>query len=709
MKRILPILLLTLASAVSAQTTGQNSIEKKASTGSTKESFTLSPSQIIGRTAAGTLGGITLGSGLTLTGSTLSASGAAWADITGKPTTLNGYGITDAITTAAAASTYAPIASPTFTGTISGASLSLSGGISVTGNVSTGAGNFETTVGNISTGSGIISGNGSSITAINASNISSGTLNSSRLATSGVTAGSYTNSSITVDTAGRVTSASSGAAAANTIYTLPTTITWTGGGCYALNKMVTSYTGAAITLIRASDSDTEDFGFLADGRFNLPAYLTWVSGTTAKVTVWYDQSGNGFNATQTTEANRPEFRINVQGQPVVYFRDADFTPQLFLTLPVGITNNLINLTQITVARCVDELQAYVSAPVWPSFGIGTAFSAFGANDGVVEITSASTTQGFYDRSLNGQPIVYLSLYPTTSRLEAVGIYNTGTGGNSSDQRYITTSYRSPRTITGAIQIWKNAGVAQMPVGGRLGCRGDLGAQSQAEAVCMLVARGGSISQTEEMMMSIKQSFGLRPRPKRILWWCGDSLAASYEGGYDYKGRSPGVLCDAMQDDYIVFTFAKAGKRWDQLDSDAASSTNGIDPWLSAAETKMAKAADIFVLLGANDLNATANGGSAVNLATLQSRCNTFIGARKASGAGRVFVGTIPAAGAYITTDATRTDFNAWLLAGSSSADGVVDLAALNWVGKMQGDGVHWTQDGNAMAARAVADFLMGQN
>jgi len=46
-------------------------------------------------------------------------SAVAWAAITGTPTTLAGYGIADGITAATAASTYAPIASPTFTGTAS--------------------------------------------------------------------------------------------------------------------------------------------------------------------------------------------------------------------------------------------------------------------------------------------------------------------------------------------------------------------------------------------------------------------------------------------------------------------------------------------------------------------------------------------------------------------------------------------------------------
>ena len=47
----------------------------------------------------------------------LTVSGISWANVTSTPTTLSGYGITDALSTSAAAATYAPKASPTFTGT----------------------------------------------------------------------------------------------------------------------------------------------------------------------------------------------------------------------------------------------------------------------------------------------------------------------------------------------------------------------------------------------------------------------------------------------------------------------------------------------------------------------------------------------------------------------------------------------------------------
>ena len=48
----------------------------------------------------------------------VSATGVPWSEITATPTTLAGYGITNGLSTTAAAATYAPIASPTFTGTV---------------------------------------------------------------------------------------------------------------------------------------------------------------------------------------------------------------------------------------------------------------------------------------------------------------------------------------------------------------------------------------------------------------------------------------------------------------------------------------------------------------------------------------------------------------------------------------------------------------
>lgn len=61
-----------------SQSSGQSVIDKKNSgTGFTREAFTLGNSQIIGRTSSGTLSGLTLGTGFTLTGTTLTAAGGS--------------------------------------------------------------------------------------------------------------------------------------------------------------------------------------------------------------------------------------------------------------------------------------------------------------------------------------------------------------------------------------------------------------------------------------------------------------------------------------------------------------------------------------------------------------------------------------------------------------------------------------------------------
>lgn len=68
------------------------------------------PPAVFGTAPDGSLKSFSLGAGLTLTGSTITAAGAgSWADLTGKPTTLAGFGITDGITAATAASTYEPL------------------------------------------------------------------------------------------------------------------------------------------------------------------------------------------------------------------------------------------------------------------------------------------------------------------------------------------------------------------------------------------------------------------------------------------------------------------------------------------------------------------------------------------------------------------------------------------------------------------------
>lgn len=74
---------------------------------------------------------------------------------------------------------------------------------------------------------------------------------------------------------------------------------------YSLRKLRAAYTGSAIRVRRASDNAEQDIGFVTNV-LDTATLTTFCSGTNGFVKTWYDQSGNGRDATQTTAANQPQ-------------------------------------------------------------------------------------------------------------------------------------------------------------------------------------------------------------------------------------------------------------------------------------------------------------------------------------------------------------------------------------------------------------------
>jgi len=92
---------------------------------------------------------------------------------------------------------------------------------------------------------------------------------------------------------------------------------------YSLRKLRSAYTGYAIKVRRASDNTEQDIGF-SNNELDTTSLASFCSGTDGFVTTWYDQSGNGYNATQTTAANQPQIVssgsvINVNSKPAISF------------------------------------------------------------------------------------------------------------------------------------------------------------------------------------------------------------------------------------------------------------------------------------------------------------------------------------------------------------------------------------------------------
>lgn len=78
---------------------------------------------------------------------------------------------------------------------------------------------------------------------------------------------------------------------------------------YSLRKLRTAYTGNCIRVRRSSDNTETNIGFIA-GILDSATLLTFCGIGNGFVTIWYDQSGNSRNATQTTLASQPQIVLN---------------------------------------------------------------------------------------------------------------------------------------------------------------------------------------------------------------------------------------------------------------------------------------------------------------------------------------------------------------------------------------------------------------
>ena len=97
------------------------------------------------------------------------------------------------------------------------------------------------------------------------------------------------------------------------------------GLALALRPLNSSYSGPAIRVRRESDNAEQDIGFSATG-LDEAALIAFCDTADGRVTRWFDQSGNGFDAVQSDPENQPFIVIGGQiqkmgAQPAIQFYD----------------------------------------------------------------------------------------------------------------------------------------------------------------------------------------------------------------------------------------------------------------------------------------------------------------------------------------------------------------------------------------------------
>jgi trimeric autotransporter adhesin len=106
---------------------------------------------------------------------------------------------------------------------------------------------------------------------------------------------------------------------------------------YSLRRLYASYTGAAIRVRRSSDNAERDIRFIGE-HLDVLTLLVFVGSGNGFITTWYDQSGNGRHATQTTAGNQPQIVSNgviekQNGRPALIFDGNAFFTNINVSLP----------------------------------------------------------------------------------------------------------------------------------------------------------------------------------------------------------------------------------------------------------------------------------------------------------------------------------------------------------------------------------------
>jgi hypothetical protein len=165
---------------------------------------------------------------------------------------------------------------------------------------------------------------------------------------------------------------------------------------------------------RSSDNAEQNIGFTALGNLDTSALTTFCSGTNGFVTTWYDQSGNGRNATQTTAANQPQIVnsgsvINVNSKPSLKF---DGTNDKFALTYQWANQTFDFLSVLQVSQ--DKVMSFLAEGEGSAgyLGLGTGSTGFPGSPRFALIRSGVNVVNF--SSLYSNNVQYLTNYFSNS-------------------------------------------------------------------------------------------------------------------------------------------------------------------------------------------------------------------------------------------------------------------------------------------------------
>ena len=143
---------------------------------------------------------------------------------------------------------------------------------------------------------------------------------------------------------------------------------------YSLRKLRAGQT-RAIRVRRSSDNAEQDIGFVGD-ELNTASLLSFCGVGDGFVHTWYDSSVNGYNATQTTQANQPQIVssgavITDNGKPAIQFDGTDDTLGMSVNITMSMISSVFNWNNKTNYEAI--IGSIVPGVPRHIFGLDTSF------------------------------------------------------------------------------------------------------------------------------------------------------------------------------------------------------------------------------------------------------------------------------------------------------------------------------------------------
>ena len=313
-------------------------------------------------------------------------------------------------------------------------------------------------------------------------------------------------------------------------------------GAYGVIRLKAAYAGNAFTVTRASDSTTLNVGFDANGVALWSTVDPFCSGTTCGVSTWYDQSGNGYDLTQATQANMPQ----IFGSHVGAYRSITFNGQTtgkwLKNTALPISNNQA-LTVLLTAR-----QGSVNSTYMEMFDIGnpTQISAVYVGPGSGQIT-------FSDTGNNNQT----TLSPPLR--DAVYVFqNNGSTQTASINNLSTSTAGANTTASTGIQIGAYGSSATLPAWDDV----------TSFVVYNSVVSAGNL---QKLKQAAYQTLGISPQVNDVLALFGDSITALAPTSINIPNDAtwPNQVQAHLDRPYNVYNFGFSGYTCNQLQSNTS--------------------------------------------------------------------------------------------------------------------------------------------